>query len=488
MLWFLVSCSSVELVPQQPTSAEAVVLLATASRTAVTVTATVQSTQYVDLDEPTDDRDGFRYQILDAGGEVLYERSTNGPPLVQAFLGYWGDVAGLDVLESLPYLGRFFLHVPLLDQGRTVRFQYRNEQGIYENAGSYDLARVAQDDIGAHPDVIGSTLVHEGGDPAQRFDLVVLPDGYTENQLPRFAQDVDSLAAALFSTPPFDTLAPLINLHRVDVASNEAGAGFDCATCGPRDTAFGSIFAVEAVNRLSGNSFESRAMLQSDQWGVAQAASTVPWDLVLVLTNTDRPSGLAVHAATASTGFAQWEETAVHELGHLIGLLGDEYTGDACIRSERLGLPVNITDRPRNPPWRHWIADGADLPSGIGDIGVGTYAPAYNCPDLYRPRANCLMNAGRNFCPVCQEQLVRRVLRFADPIDRVERRGNRARAVGPLPSRVEWLRDGAVFATSTDDEWVGVGSKPFEVRATLVRDDVRDDPYEDLVFDGFFGD
>lgn len=457
-----------------PPETPGVVLLATASTTLVTVGGTVVTEQYVDIDEPTDDRDGFRYQILDGAGEVIYERTTNGPMVVQAFLGYWSDAAGVDLLDNLPVLGRFPLHVPLLPEGREVRFQLRDETGAYREAGSYDLAYVEGDDMGTYDLVTGFETLHSSGPSSNRMDLVILGDGYTAEEQGLFAEHADRVAEALLAEPPYDTLAPFINIHRVDTPSAESGASFDGPTAGPRDTAFGSIFAVELINRLTGGNYNSVAVFQSKQWEVAQAASVVPWDTAIVLINTPKFGGMAVHVASATTGFDGFERTAIHEMGHSFGLLGDEYAYDACIQDPRLGLPVNITRDPQDPPWAHWIDDDVPLPTPSTSSWqghVGAFSPAYNCGDLYRPRQNCTMrDSTRGFCPVCTEQIVRRVFRFADPVDGL----SHGRMEGPVENvELEWSRDGEVFATSAPGERVRHGKRPFEVRATYVTDRVR---------------
>ncbi|MEZ4317288.1 MAG: M64 family metallopeptidase [Myxococcota bacterium] len=477
LLALLVACTSSQSSVLLPPSAPGVVLTATTTGTRVEVNGTIRGEQTVDLDSPTDTREAFRYQILDGSGAPIYERTTNGPVLVDAFLDFWGAQANIDVLGALPTLGRFQVTVPLLPDGDTVRFQLRNAAGVYEDAGTYDLSRVESDDLGLLAAVTGTDTLHSSGPSENRLDIVLIGDGFTTSEMGTFRRKADGVVEELLAREPFASYASLINIHRVDVVSAESGASFDCPTCGVRDTAFGSIFPVEAINRLSGNAYDSRAIFQTRQWEVAQAVSTVPWDMVIVLVNTDRPAGMAIHYATATTGWNGYADTAVHELGHTLGLLGDEYATDFCIRDDRLGLPPNITDDPQNPPWSHWIAAGTDLPTpnSAGRDVVGAFSPAYNCEDLYRPQRGCAMNAGTEFCPVCAEQLVRRILQNADPIDAIELDGGKARAVGPLSAvTLEWSRNGKVFATSVPGESVRVGSRPFEVRARVLAPEVLD--------------
>jgi hypothetical protein len=97
------------------------------------------------------------------------------------------------------------------------------------------------------------------------------------------------------------------------------------------------------------------------------------------------------------------------------------------------------------------------------------------------------MNSGRAFCPVCTEQLINRMMRFADPVDTIRIQNGEAQAQGPIPGVVvEWSRDGAVFETTGLEEPVTVGHRPFEVRATLRTPQVRSDRYGDGVYEATF--
>ena len=141
----------------------------------------------------------------------------------------------------------------------------------------------------------------------------------------------------------------------------ESGASFDCIdTCTFRDTAFGSIYPLSFINALSGSDYRSNMLFQEDQWAAARAASAVPWDLAVVLVNTPRSGGMAVHVATVGRD-EDWPDTARHEFSHLLGLVGDEYETDACIVSDALGLPGNIARDPEDLPWDYWVAVDPDI-------------------------------------------------------------------------------------------------------------------------------
>lgn len=167
--------------------------------------------------------------------------------------------------------------VPLLEGATAVEFQLRQNDGSYTTVGEYDLGRVEEDDVGLSDAVSDNALLHEGGDPEQVLDIVILPDGYQQSELAAFHRDAASVSRALLAQSPYSAWASQVNVHRVDVASAESGASYDCVgTCEWRDTAFVSVFPLEIVNRLFHTSYRTEAVFQRDQFAVARAASHVP--------------------------------------------------------------------------------------------------------------------------------------------------------------------------------------------------------------------
>lgn len=187
-----------------PQVAPGVVLLATlAADDTIEVSGSIVATLWEDIDGADDDRYAFRYRLLDESGTPLYTRSTSGPVIVREFLAYYGDSSGYDILGVFPELGSFAVQVPLLEGATTVEFQLRQDDGTYATVGEYDLGRVEADDVGLSDTVSDTALLHEGGDPAQVLDIVILPDGYQESELDAFHRDAASVSRALLAQSPY---------------------------------------------------------------------------------------------------------------------------------------------------------------------------------------------------------------------------------------------------------------------------------------------
>src|SRR5262249_55876382 len=86
--------------------------------------------------------------------------------------------------------------------------------------------------------VVGVQKVVDNGPNAERYNIVILGDGYRASELDKFAADVDAFVATFQGTAPYDKLWPGINVHRVDVASTDSGAD-DPGTCGDNSTGSG---------------------------------------------------------------------------------------------------------------------------------------------------------------------------------------------------------------------------------------------------------
>jgi len=168
--------------------------------------------------------------------------------------------------------------------------------------------------------VLGATKVIDNGPDSVHWNLVLVAEGYRDEELAQFAIDVDQFAATLFATPPFDRLRPAINVHRIDVASTDSGAD-DPAACpgGTGETAatyFDASFCNFGIQRL---------LLVNTETVLAVASAQVPaWHVVLVLVNTTVYGGAGGTVSTFSKAPSA-HEIGLHEMGHTAFNLADEY-------------------------------------------------------------------------------------------------------------------------------------------------------------------
>ncbi|GII52060.1 hypothetical protein Pth03_04490 [Planotetraspora thailandica] len=65
------------------------------------------------------------------------------------------------------------------------------------------------------------------GDPAKRFNLIIMGDGYTADEQSTFAADADHHLNVLWSIEPYKSYRNYFNVYRVDIVSGESGVGCD---------------------------------------------------------------------------------------------------------------------------------------------------------------------------------------------------------------------------------------------------------------------
>jgi hypothetical protein len=297
--------------------------------------------------------------------------------------------------------------------------------------------------------------VSRNGPPANRIDIAVLGDGYTSAEMGTYADDVRRTVLALFGQEPFHGYRTYFNVHRVDVVSAESGSDHPASGVF-RDTALDSFYDCAGITRLIcvdyGKVYDVLlSSLDADRR-----------DVVLVLVNDPEYGGSGGAIAVASLD-PSVVEVVLHELGHTLGGLADEYDYEPpfCYLDAEPFEP-NVTldyDRSRIK-WAHWIDDTTPLPTMDFAPGVpGAYEGAQYCVSgKFRPTyASKMRELYQPFEQINTEQLILRMYGTVSPIDRTG-----ARRVGrspiweffvatPTPAshrlRVRWDVDGRALSS-----------------------------------------
>jgi hypothetical protein len=264
-------------------------------------------------------------------------------------------------------------------------------------------------------EVLGITRICGDEDDRGKWNLVILGDGYTRDDLDhgRYADDANGFVEAFFATEPFDRLAARINVHRVDVRSDEGGAAEPtaCNLSGANpSTFFDSTFC-----SWWGNERLERLLTVDTARAIETAESMLPQTTqVLVMVNSTRYGGSGGAIAVCSMN-PQAFRVAIHEIGHVFGL-ADEYDedGGATPIDEPLEPNVTIDATPANK-WGDLMTSpmpyqgnphcaGFSPPAAIalpGDVGAFEGA-SYSPCGVFRPSQTCCMREVREpFCRVC---------------------------------------------------------------------------------------
>jgi len=296
--------------------------------------------------------------------------------------------------------------------------------------------------------------VIENGPPSAKVDLLVIGEGYTEAELPKFHRDVQRMVGKLFDTEPFKSRKSDFNVRALDLIEPQSGVHRP-RTNDNRRTATGVQY----------NIFDSeRYVLTFDDHRMRDVASSAPYDFLEILVNEKQYGGGGIFndQATACVDSAFSEYIFVHEFGHHFAALADEYY-TSPVSFETSGgsehpepWEPNVTADVAHPKWTSdpdvplptpWEKEefekhsraiqaerarirAANAPEIVMDklfteerawetqfLGSQKYAGkvgafeggAYEAKGLYRPQLDCIMFTRDEvgFCRVCRKAIER---------------------------------------------------------------------------------
>ena len=245
--------------------------------------------------------------------------------------------------------------------------------------------------IGANPPETRPLLT--GGSPQECIDVVILPEGYTAEEMDLFYHDAMAAVVSFMDHESFHEEAQHFNFTAVMLPSAESGVSV------PRrgewkDTALGSHF----------DTFYSDRYLTTLQLeNMHDLLAGVPYEHIIILANTDTYGGGGIfNSYTLTTAHhRQFRPVVVHEFGHsFVGLADEYFYDDQFVEYYYPGIE----------PWEPNITTQTDFSSKwesmMGRDGVGLYeGGGYQSKGVWRGSENCRMrtNEAGDFCPVCTE-------------------------------------------------------------------------------------
>ncbi|MGM1064355.1 M64 family metallopeptidase [Saccharothrix sp. Mg75] len=272
---------------------------------------------------------------------------------------------------------------------------------VFSPDGSITRTAVARTvEAAAAPDEVAAEVVavQQTGAPDQRFDLVFVGDGYTAADADAYHSHVVGKWDELSAVEPFKSYKQYFNVWRVDVVSNQSGVDNDPALGSARDTALDMGFWCQ------GRDLQTERLLCVNQTKATQFAALAPGaDQVVALGNTAKYGGAGGGVATAAGANDLAGQIAVHELGHSIGGLADEYDYPYETYTGTEPTEVNVTRDPTGAKWSAHL--GQPSPDG-GAVGAFEGA-RYHRTGLYRPTSDSIMRTlGREFNLVGRDAMV----------------------------------------------------------------------------------
>lgn len=203
--------------------------------------------------------------------------------------------------------------------------------------------------------------VVENGPPESKVDLLILGDGYTRDELPKFRDEARHLVAKLFESPPFRERKSDFNVWAIDRVSIDSGV----------DRPSDSVYRRTAIG-VSYDIFGSeRYALTLDNRALRDVAAQAPYEYIEILINGEKYGGGGIYNlfATTVTRSGSAKYVFVHEFGHHFAALGDEYYTSSVAYDT--SAPVvepwepNLTALlgPAGPKWRDLIDSSTPVPT-----------------------------------------------------------------------------------------------------------------------------
>ena len=255
-------------------------------------------------------------------------------------------------------------------------------------------------------------------DVTKAVDIVILPEGYTQQEMGKFVKDCDFFVHSLFDYAPYNRYQQSFNVRGVMAPSQESG----CTEPGDR------VYK-NTVMHFSFWTFDSeRYCMSTDNRDIRDLAGQVPYDQIYILINSEKYGGGGIYNfyCSSAAGNSFSGDIIIHEFGHGFAGLADEYYDDTTTYGEMYNLNLE--------PWEPNITTLVDFDSKWNDMldrktpvptprekkyehTIGVYeGGGYEPKGVYSPHLDCLMKTfkGHEFCPVCQRAIERMILYYSE--------------------------------------------------------------------------
>ena len=397
-----------------------------------------------------------KVEVTDAKtGALLYSRGFS------TVFGEWSstDEAG-HVARAFQESVRF----PKPEHPVHVRIYKRDEKNAFVPVWDVDIDPDAQEVIRKQGPAPTKVIpIHVSGPSKDKVDLLIIGDGYTKADMPKFVADARRMTAHLFEVSPFREHEHDFNVWAMAVPTQESGVSrpstgkYHASALGARYDIFGS----------------ERYVLTVDNRALREIAQYAPYEFVEILVNNETYGGGGIFGqfSTAAVGSDWANYLFVHEFGHHFAGLADEYyTSDVSYatggeRVEPWEPNVTALKDPANLKWKDKVQPGTPLPtpwpkkvfedeahefqkhraelraanrpeSEMNALfrtelkrenalfspdphrhTVGAFEGAnYEATGYYRPEEECIMfNRSDVFCSVCQAAITRIIDMYSAP-------------------------------------------------------------------------
>ncbi|MCQ2283707.1 MAG: IgA Peptidase M64 [Bacteroidales bacterium] len=251
-----------------------------------------------------------------------------------------------------------------------------------------------------------------GNKPSKAIDILFIPDGYAESDAKLMKKDMKRFASYVMNCSPYKEMKHKVNIRAIKGYSEDSGI------TQPQNNIYKNTLVNCTYNALE----LDRYLMCPGVWNLHEVADNAPYDVIVIICNSEKYGGGGIYNfyCTVYNHGEYPDYVIVHEMGHLIGGLADEYyTSEVSVQDfYPAGIePVepNVTTLVDfDSKWKTMLDEGTDIPTkpvskddpNFDKLGVYE-GGGYVAKGVYRPSLHCTMHQIRynDFCPVCEKAL-----------------------------------------------------------------------------------
>ncbi|MDP9845969.1 M64 family metallopeptidase [Streptosporangium lutulentum] len=275
----------------------------------------------------------------------------------------------------------------------------------------------AQAGAGAEPGSATVVPLQVTGDPAGRFNLIIMGDGYTENEQSAFAADTTLQLNVLWSIEPYKSYRNYFNVYRVDIVSGESGVGCDPGLEAGRKNTPLSMGFWGGCNPTSVQRLITMSNSAANRYANMVPGTSSSNRQIVALANSGTYGGAGGAYATASGHNSMSALIAPHEIGHSLGNLQDEYPyysrgvdGGAYTGGEPGSVHHTLLTeqqmKDQQKKWWRWLGEPSEAGGTIGRFEGGLYTSS----GVWRPSQHSIMKTlGYYYDQVSREIMIQKI-------------------------------------------------------------------------------
>jgi hypothetical protein len=204
-------------------------------------------------------------------------------------------------------------------------------------------------------------IISENGPADQKVDLVILGDGYSGTEMDKFRKDAERLSGYLMNSEPFKSHSKDFNIRAIETPAESSGV----------NKPHHGVFKRTPLT-VHYSSFDSeRYALSYDNRTIREAASQVPYDLMVIMVNERTYGGGGIYnlysTVAADNRFSEY--IMIHEMGHHMAALADEYYTSSVsyeipeVKVEPWETNITALFDTNNLKWKDLVEKGMPLPT-----------------------------------------------------------------------------------------------------------------------------